>query len=217
MSTTLENELNDLRTQSKEKLPPAVSAVFAADAERTEKTVERDKFAQVGATVGEFTLPDANGGETSLSELVADGPAVLVFYRGAWCPYCNVALRAYQRDLLPELNRRGVRLAAISPQIPDGSLSAKEANGLEYSVLSDVGNIVARGLGITFRTSDEVREAQSSLGLDLGVQNGTGEWELPHPAVAVVAADRTIQFLDVHPDYTTRTDPAQVLAALDER
>ncbi|GAA3559171.1 peroxiredoxin-like family protein [Amycolatopsis ultiminotia] len=214
MRIELQDELKDLKVKSKDALPPAAVKVFAADAERAEENAERDKFAQVGSTIEEFTLADANGGETTLSSLVADGPAVLVFYRGGWCPYCNVALRAYQRDLLPELNRRGVRLAAISPQVPDGSLSTKETNELEYAVLSDVGNVVARGLGITFQPSAQVRAAQSGLGLDLGERNGTGEWELPHPAVVVVDTDRTIRFLDVHPDYTTRTAPEQVLAAL---
>lgn len=217
MSSGLQNELDELKASRGPALPPKVRRVNAAAQERAEKTAERDKFAKIGTTIADFTLPDANGGETSLSELLADGPAVLVFYRGTWCPYCNLTLRAYQRDLLPELNRRGVSLAAISPQVPDGSLSTKETNELEYAVLSDVGNVVARELGISFRPEDDVREVMSGFGIDLGERNGTGEWELPYPAVVVVDTDRTVQFIDVHPDYSTRTEPEQVLATLDAR
>jgi peroxiredoxin len=213
----LQNELDELKAARGPALPARVRQVNATAQQQAEQTAERDKFARVGTTIAEFTLPDANGGQTSLSRLLGEGPAVLVFYRGAWCPYCNLTLRAYQRDLLPELQRRGVRLAAISPQVPDGSLSTMQTNELDYAVLSDVGSVVARGLGISFRPGEDVREVMSEFGIDLGERNGTGEWELPYPAVLVVDTDRTIRFIDVHPDYSTRTEPAQVLAALDAR
>jgi peroxiredoxin len=217
VTETLRDALTGMKGKAKEMLPSEVSDVFFADQERSVRLAERDKFAKTGSRMDDFTLPDAAGGETTLSALVADGPAVLVFYRGAWCPYCNIALRAYQQDLLPALKERGVPLVAISPQAPDGSLTMKEANELEYAVLSDVGNLVARGLGITFQPTEEVRAAMTSAGADLAERNGDGEWELPHPAVLIVEPDRAIRFIDVQPDYTARTEPAQVLEALAPR
>jgi peroxiredoxin len=134
---------------------------------------------------------------------------VLVFYRGQWCPYCNLTLRTYQQEVLPELGKYGATLAAISPQRPDGSVPVE---GLGFPVLSDVGSTVARGLGLSYPVSEPVRDAMESLGTDLEKVNGT--WELVHPAVVVVDRDRVIRFIDVHPDFVTRTEPAEVLEAV---
>jgi peroxiredoxin len=144
-----------------------------------------------------------------------EGPVVLVFYRGAWCPYCNIALSAYQQHLLPGLAGRGVRLVAVSPQAPDGSLSMREKHDLAFTVVSDPGNSIARGLGIVTQPSQEARAAQLQLGLDLTAVNADGTTGVPMPAVAILDAGRVLRWIDVHPDYSTRTEPAQVLGALD--
>src|SRR6202035_5668912 len=112
-------------------------------------------------------LLDATGTATTLSDALGEGRSVLVFYRGAWCPYCNITLRTYQSELLPELTRRGVALVAISPQRPDGSLTMQEKNDLTFTVLSDPGNQVARAAGVLSAPSSQVRAAQLQLGLDL--------------------------------------------------
>ncbi|MCU1683656.1 MAG: peroxiredoxin-like protein [Amycolatopsis sp.] len=209
---SLSETLDGVKAHVKQVAPAEIFEVFEGAV--TNQVVKESDFAAVGATVADFKLADATGGQVSLDELVADGPAVLTFYRGGWCPYCNVALRSYQQELLPELKKLGVRLAAISPQLPDGSLSTKEANELDFAVLSDVGNEVARTLGITFQPTPEVQAAGKALGSDLNKVNGSTELELPHPTVLIVGQDKTIRFIDVHPDYTTRTEPAAVLAAL---
>lgn len=211
MGNDLKSGLDGVKEYGRSALPPAVFEVFEADMARA---ADETKFAEAGVTVEDFTLPGADGDTVSLGQLVADGPAVLVFYRGQWCPFCNLTLRTYQQEVVPELAKLGATLVAISPQTADGSLSAREKNELEFAVLSDVGNVVSRQLGLTFRVSDAVREAMSSIGTDLGQVNGTGEWELAYPAVVVVDRDRTIRYVDVHPDYTTRTEPAQILEAV---
>jgi peroxiredoxin len=169
-----------------------------------------------GTQLADVELLDAHGAPTSLHAAAGDGTAVLVFYRGAWCPYCNVALSAYQQHLLPALTERGVRLIAVSPQAPDGSLSMQEKHDLAFSVLSDPGNGIARELGILTAPSDEARAAQLELGLDLTAVNADGTTGVPMPAVAILDAGRVLRWIDVHPDYTTRTEPAQVLDALDQ-
>jgi peroxiredoxin len=140
----------------------------------------------------------------------------VVFYRGAWCPYCNVALRTYQRELAAELDERGVVMIAVSPQKPDGSLSIVEANALTYTVLSDPGNRIGRALGIVTRSDDEVLRAQVSLGVDLTEVNADGTQDIVMPTVALVDDRGVLRWIDVHPDYTTRTEPARILAALTE-
>ena len=200
---TLETALTGVNDHLRGALPPEIFEVLEADRRRAAGT----KFAEVGAEIEDFTLPGADGTPVSLGDLVANGPAVLVFYRGQWCPYCNLTLRTYQQELRPERAKLGATLAAISPQKPDGPLP-----DLEFPVLSDVGSTVARGLGLSYPVSAPVREAMETLGTDLEQVNGT--WELVHPAVVVVDRDRVLKFVDVHPDFVTRTEPADILKSL---
>jgi peroxiredoxin len=168
----------------------------------------------VGDVLEPFALNDATGAQVTPDELVETGPAVIVFYRGGWCPYCNLALRAYQRELLPELAAFGARLVAISPQSPDQSLCTAEKAGLDFTVLSDPGSRVARRIGITFEQADDVLAAQRTLGLGITQVNAEGSVTLPRPAVLIVGPDRTVCFIDIQPDYTARTEVADILAAL---
>jgi peroxiredoxin len=170
---------------------------------------------EVGATLSDAKLLDPHGATASLYAALGDRLSVLVFYRGAWCPYCNITLNTYEAELVPELTGRGVGLVAISPQTPDGSLSTLEKNELTFTVLSDPGNQVAKVAGILTAPSDEARAAQLQLGLDLAAVNADGTTGLPMPTAMIVGADRVIRWIDVHPDYTTRSEPEQILAALD--
>jgi peroxiredoxin len=173
-------------------------------------------LAEVGVTVPDIDLIDAHGAPTSLYRALAGRKSVLVFYRGAWCPYCNIALNAYQTVLLPRLTERGVGLVAISPQRPDGSLSMQEKNNLAFAVLSDPGNTLAGRLGILTQPSDGARAAQLQLGLDLTAVNADGTTQLPMPATVILDAMHVLRWIDVHPDYSTRTEAQQVLDALDD-
>ncbi|MEV6913142.1 peroxiredoxin-like family protein [Amycolatopsis sp. NPDC051071] len=202
----LNTGLAQLRGDVASHVPAEIAEVLKADREKFVDVVA-ETAAKPGTVMPDFTLPDATGTRVS----VAEGPAVVVFYRGAWCPYCNLALRTYQREILPELEKLGVKLIAISPQLPDDSLSTKD---LEFTVLSDVGNELGRALGITFRLAPETKPAFDTLIGDVEKINGEADWELPYPTVLVVDRDRVIRYIDVHPDYTTRTDPADVLAAV---
>ncbi len=132
------------------ELPPAVAHAFADEQRWWRERGEPDGIVVRGQPIEDFTLPDATGSPVSLSEVVAEGPAVIVFYRGGWCPYCNLALRTYEAELLPELARHSARLIAISPQRPDQSLSTAEKANLSFTVLSDPGASLARTLGIAF-------------------------------------------------------------------
>jgi peroxiredoxin len=168
-----------------------------------------------GASIANVDLLDVDGTRTTLFDALGDKPSVVVLYRGAWCPYCSIALRAYQAELVPELDRQGAHLVAVSPQTPDGSLSAKEKNELTFTVLSDPGNQIAHQLGVVTAPSPEALEAQRSHGLDLAERNADGTTELPMPTTVVVDRDHVVRWIDVHPDYTTRSEPAEIIAALE--
>ena len=170
---------------------------------------------RIGSTLPDLELTGPDGVPTTLAEAAGGRPAVVVFYRGAWCPYCNVTLSNYQTFLLPALSDRAVRLIAVSPQGPDGSLTMQQKHDLTFAVLSDPGNVLARVMGIVTAPSSEARAAQLRLGLDLTVVNADNTTELPWPTTAILDGDRTLRWIDVHPDYSTRTEADDIIAALD--
>jgi peroxiredoxin len=174
-----------------------------------------DGIAAIGTAVADADLLDPQGAPTTLYAATGGGAAVLVFYRGAWCPYCNIALSTYQSQLLPQLTERGVSLVAVSPQGPDGSLSMAKKHELTFTVVSDPGNTIAGQLGVLTAPSAEVRAAQLQLGLDLTTVNADATITLPMPTTAILDADHTLRWIDVHPDYSTRTEAQQILDALD--
>jgi peroxiredoxin len=168
-----------------------------------------------GQTLPNAELLDPHGQPTTLRAVLDGRRGVLVFYRGAWCPYCNIALNAYNAELIDELEQRGAVLVAVSPQTPDGSLSMHEKNELRFAVLSDPGNQLARSVGITTAPSEEARAAQLQLGLDLEAINADGTTSVPMPTTLILEPDLTVRWVDVHPDYTTRTEPAAILEAFE--
>ncbi len=214
MPVTIREQSQQQKKAASERPPAEVVAVFDRSIrDLLDEGVPADAVA-VGDTLESFTLSDATSEFVTLDQLVETGPAVIVFYRGGWCPYCNLALRTYQNELLPELTAFGARLVAISPQPPDQSLSTTEKIGLEFTVLSDPGNRVAKSIGIVFQQAGDVLEAQRKLGLDLAKVNAEGSTELPRPTVLIVDSDRVARFVDVQPDYTARTEVADIVAAL---
>ncbi len=214
MSTTIREQSDQLKAAAAGHLPAEVLDVFDRSiANLLEAGVPSDAI-KVGDRLDSFTLDDATGTRVSLEQIVETGPAVIVFYRGGWCPYCNLALRTYQHDLLPQLDRFDARLVAISPQSPDGPLSTAEKAELSFTVLSDPGNGLAGRIGIDFQQADEVLAAQQQLGLDLAQVNAEGATRLPRPTVLVVDHDQVVRFVDVQPDYTARTEVTDIIAAL---
>jgi peroxiredoxin len=172
-------------------------------------------IAAIGSVVPDAELLDVQGAPTTLYAAAGSGSCVVVLYRGAWCPYCNIALATYQAQLLPGLIERGLEMVAISPQKPDGSLTMQDKNALTFAVLSDPGNTIAGALGVLTGPSDAVRAAQVQHGLDLTTANADGTTTLPMPTVAIIDAAHVLRWIDVHPDYSTRTEPDQILATLD--
>jgi peroxiredoxin len=194
--------------------PGRLRAVFGAELAALKAAGVPADVATAGMTMPDGDLLDVDGRRTSLAEAREGQAAVLVFYRGAWCPYCNIALRTYQSGLVPALADRDVRLIAISPQAPDGSLTMQELNELSFTVLSDPGNHIAGKLGILTRPTADTRDAQANLGIDIAAGNADGTDSLPMPTVVIVDAAGVIRWIDVHPDYATRTETEQILAAL---
>ena len=192
--------------------PERVAMMEAATADLRATGIEAHAL-QVGSLAPDLTLPDALNRPVRLSTLWAKGPLVLVFYRGGWCPYCNLELRAWQQQL-PELQRLGAQLAAVSPQTPDNSLSTAEKNELAFAVLSDSSLQAATAFGVAFEMPPALIALYSQGGNDLAVLNGNGRWVLPVPATYVIGRDGRICFAHVDADYRARAEPRDVLAAV---
>lgn len=194
--------------------PSAENEIFATEnAARVARGLPGD-IAAAGSHFPDAQLLTTHGAETTFTRATGDKPTVVIFYRGAWCPFCNIALRAYNDALTGPLRDLGIELVAISPQVPDGSLTMAEKNDLRFTVLSDPGNSIAAQLGILSPLSADEVSAQKALGLDVGAVNADGSTTLEYPAVCLVDSDGTIRWIDVHVDYTTRTEPAKILEAV---
>lgn len=173
----------------------------------------QSRVLKVGDTAPDFALTDATGKTVSSVDLRAQGPLVVKFYRGAWCSYCNVEVRALM-GVLGEIHALGATMVAITPETPDEAVTMAEKHALEFPVLSDPGNAVARRYGLVWQLPDHVRDFYSRIGLDLERSNGDNSWELPIPGNFVVTADGTLLDVFADPDYRVRQEPADVVAAI---
>jgi peroxiredoxin len=215
MSTTPSGELTRQLAEYAAHIPaPVAERLAAAFAEITASG------AAPGLAVGEqapdFSLPDATGRTVSLATRLARGPVVLSFYRGEWCPFCNLELRALQAAL-PQLTEHGAALIAISPQSPDHSLSVTEKADLTFDVLSDTRQEVIAAYRVQFAVPADLKDLHLNVfGNDLSAHAADGSWDLPIPATFVIDQRGIIRARHVSADYTTRMDPAGIVAALDE-
>lgn len=166
-----------------------------------------------GDTIIDFRLPNIKGEIIHLSKLLETGDVVLSFYRGGWCPYCNLELKALQA-ILPQLKAHDTHLVAITPETPDNSLTTSEKNELTFDVLSDLDNEYAKQLGLVFQMTTELQEVYASFGLDVAKHNNNQDFELPMPATYLINREGTIVYSFVPEDYTERLDPEAILECL---
>jgi peroxiredoxin len=177
----------------------------------------RDGLAKSALKTGDrapaVVLGNARGDTVDVGALLKNGPVIVSFYRGGWCPYCNFELRAFQQ-ILRQIEAAGAALVAISPEKPDNTLSAAEKNALSFEVLSDVGQKVGRAFGLVYDFSDELKSAYKEFGIDIPGKNGAEDWALPISATYVIDRDGTIIYAYTDADYRDRAEPADVLEVL---
>lgn len=209
-----QENLKNLRDNLGNMLPKEALAVFDNDAQSLQENHNSILKLKAGEKAPDFSLTNAKDKTVRLSELLKRGKVVLTLYRGSWCPYCNLQLSHYQKSL-NEIHNLGAELVAISPQTPDESLTIKEKNELDFEVLSDNGNIVARKYTTVFKNADAPVNTMTELGFDFDAHYSDDSRELPIPAVFVIEKDATVSFAkSLGGDYRNRVDVSEIINAL---
>lgn len=206
--------LADLHAERVRTWDPAALKINVDQRATLVETAEPAAWVKVGDVVAPFVLRDVEGGELTLKGLTASGPAVLVFFRFAGCPACNIALPYYERALQPTLKALGVPLVAVSPQIPERLGEIRTRHDLTFKVASDTDNALGRRFGILYTADEASQAAQRARGGSIGDTTGTGTWELPQPTVVVIDQNGVVKFVDVSPDWLVRTEAEPVIAAV---
>lgn len=193
---------------------PVIEAMHRATAELIASGAA-DRALKAGDRAPSFALKDPEGTLVQSAELLRQGPLIVSFYRGVWCPYCNMELQALEA-LRPEFERLGARLVAISPQTPANSRKSVRQNGLSFPILSDAGGEVGAAFGLRFTLPDYLIEVYKGLKNDLPAFNDDPGWTLPMPARYVIGQDDTILYAEVNPDYTRRPEAEDMLPVLQQ-
>lgn len=212
LEPTLEQILGEKKANFEAKAPEDKKKIYGEgiDAVRTSGVLEN--AINVNDIAPNFTLKNAQGKSVTLYDELKSGPVILLWYRGGWCPYCNLTLK-YMQNLLPEFRNEGASLIALTPEIPDSSLSTKEKNNLQFEVLSDAGNKVAKSYGVLFKLTPEVA-ASYQKGFDLHSYNGDVSDELPLAVTYIIGKDRVVKYAFLDADYRNRAEPNMVLEKL---
>lgn len=211
----LNRELKKLKEQTLKNIPDEYVDVMLKDVEsQVKKDITKNALA-IGEIIPNFELENAVGERVNVEDLLENGPLVISFYRGAWCPYCNMELAAYQ-EVLSDLIEAGGQLVAISPELPDSSMSLIEKHGLKYQILSDVNNEVAKSFGLVFKLSDSLQNTYKKLGLDIATGQGNSNYELPFPATYIINSDGRVVERSVQYDYTQRLEPELAIERIKE-
>lgn len=211
---TLKDRLDARSAEAAKAIPEEIRSEFAKGIKVVEESGILKSAKQVGDRAPEFTLRDPLGKQVRLSDLIKKGPVILTWYRGGWCPYCNIALAAYQ-EKLGEFEAAGATLVALTPELPDKSLSTVEKQKLAFPVLTDLNHKVAKSYGIVFELTPKVQELYRGF-FDLNEFNGkeAGDKELPLSATYIIDQKGMIRWAFLDANYRNRAEPAEVLGFL---
>lgn len=210
---TLEMQIKKLQEEMLPMIPADVLTLLLSKTQELVNSGISEKAFKKGDKIPKIILPNAHNKIINVNELLNDGPLVISFYRGGWCPYCNLELKALQ-DKLSEIKSNGGTLIAITPELPDNSLATSEKHKLEFEVLSDVGNKTVKEFGLVFNLAEELRPIYKQFNFDITKYNGDETWSLPIPATYIVNKEGVITEFFVNADYTKRMEPANIIEAL---
>ncbi|MDX8407505.1 MAG: peroxiredoxin-like family protein [Mariprofundaceae bacterium] len=209
----LAEAITAFRAEMLPQIPEDALAVMGDATELLRRVGLADGTVKVGDVAPDFDLPELSGNRLSLSALLKDGPVVISFYRGAWCPYCNLEMQALQKAL-PDIEAAGGRLIAIAPETAEHAGETRDKGNLSFPLLQDRDNIVASAYGLVFTVPESLREVYQAFGIDLADSQGNDRFELPMPATYIVGTDGRVAHAFVDVDYTQRMEPADIVKQL---
>lgn len=207
----LNQQFAELHAHRVATMNPADLKINADQRQRLVEGLDRSRLVKAGDLVAPFELAEVDGATLTLEGLTASGPLVVIFFRFANCPACNIALPHYQRRLAPKLASLGVNLVAVSPQVPERLVEIKRRHELSFQVATDRDNRLGRRFGILYEFDEPSRQAALAKGNFIGDVTGTGTWELPMPAVVVIDRHHVVRFVEVSPDWLVRTEAEAIL------
>jgi len=209
----LKDEIDAYNAAKQEKVPAEILTIMAEATEELKRSGIENRALKTGDTMPDFELPNQHGERRRLSDYLAESPVVLNIYRGGWCPYCNMEMKALH-DALPEIESRGARLVGMAPETPDKAMSTAERHEIAIDILSDAGNKVAEQMGLVFVLPQALRPIYEKFGTDLVAYNGDDSFKLPVPATYIIGQDGVIVYDFVNADYTLRVEPSEIVAKL---
>lgn len=212
---SLKEEIAAYKAASKDRVPGEVQAIMRQATAELEASGIENRALKSGDTIPDFNLPNQHGEPRRLSDYLVDSPVVLNIYRGGWCPYCNMEMKALQ-TVQAKIEDCGARLVGMAPETPDKALSTAERNGISIDILSDAGNRVAEALGLVFELPQALRPIYEKFGIDIPAYNGDQSFKLPVPATYIIGQNRVIAYAFVNADYTERLEPSEIVAKLSE-
>jgi peroxiredoxin len=210
---TLSEQLSAYAQQSASRIPAPAQTIMKEAIASLENSKITTKAYKKGQQLPDISLPNAQGNTVNVQEILKDNKVVVAFYRGGWCPYCNLELKALQ-EKLPEIEAKGAKLIAITPETPDNSLSTKEKNDLSFEILTDANNEIAKALGLVYQLPENLVSLYEQFGIDLKQSQGTASNELPIAATYIVDQDGVISYDFLEEDYKLRAEPSEIIAAL---
>ncbi|MBJ2173157.1 AhpC/TSA family protein [Aureibaculum sp. A20] len=208
----LEKELNDRKASFETSASIEKKTKYAAGIKSVAKRHIVSNALQVGDTAINFTLTNASGEKITLFDELKKGPVILMWYRGGWCPYCNMTLH-YMQESLSEFKKYGANLLALTPEVPDNSITTKEKNELQFEVLSDIDNEVANQYNVVYKLTDDVAEIYENS-FELSKYNGNDKAELPLAATYIIGQDKVIKYAFLDADYRNRAEPQDLITFL---
>ncbi|WP_018969887.1 peroxiredoxin-like family protein [Rubritalea marina] len=210
----LQEQLDTRKSAFESKAPKETITEYDKGIQAVQDSGVLEGALNVGDSAPDFTLSNAIGEKVTLSTLLKDGPVVLTWYRGSWCPYCNIALRSYQENL-PKFKALGAQFVALSPELPDKSLPTSQKHALEFEVLTDLNNQVAKQFNIVFEMTPWLAKAMDNFaGLDGYNGKGYDTQTLPLSATYIITPDRKIAYAFLDAEYRNRATPEQILKEL---
>ena len=214
---SLKEQLAEYRAGWYQRVPTERQAIMQRHIEQLRNGTIARTILKVGDRAPAIVLENAKGKTVDVGTLLKKGPVIVIFYRGGWCPYCNLELKAYQ-EVLPEITAAGASLVAISPEKPDDTVSTAAKNALTFEVLSDVSQKVGQAFGLVYEFTEELKRAYREFNLDIPARNGKpGEWALPVSATYVINPAGYIIYAYTDFDYRDRADPRDIIKFLAQK